>query len=104
MVVVRPMRGGRMPAKGQYKAGATADSVRQRKYNSSPTQKKRRAERNASRAKMVKAGKARKGDGKDVDHVNHNTSDQSSKNLKMKSKAANRAKNLGTGGRKPKRK
>lgn len=89
-----------MAKKGQYKKGATADSVRQRKYNSSPEQKKRRAERNASRAKMVKAGKAKKGDGKDVDHKNHKTSDKSSGNLRMMSKSKNRAKNLGTGGRK----
>lgn len=82
-----------MPQKGEFKKGATADSIRQRKYNSSPEQKKRRAERNASRAKMVKAGKARKGDGKDVDHVNHRTSDQSSKNLKVVSKSKNRAAN-----------
>ncbi|AJT60725.1 putative endonuclease [Citrobacter phage CVT22] len=91
-----------MPKKGEYKKGATADSVRQRKYNSSPEQKKRRAERNASRRKMEKAGKARKGDGKDVDHRNHNTKDQSSGNLRMMSKGKNRAKNLGTGGRKKK--
>lgn len=93
-----------MAKKGQYKAGAKPDSVRQRKYNSSPEQKKRRAERNASRAKMVQAGKARKGDGKDVDHKNHKTSDKSTGNLRMMSKSANRAKNLGTGGRKPKKK
>lgn len=89
-----------MPKKGQFKKGATADSIRQRKYNSSEQQKKRRAERNASRAKMVDAGKARKGDGKDVDHKNHRTGDMSMSNLKMMSKSKNRAKNLGTGGRK----
>ena len=82
-----------MPARGQYKKGATADSIRQRKYNSQPEQKRRRAERNASRAKMEKAGKVRKGDGKDVDHRNHNTSDQSASNLRVMSKSANRAKN-----------
>ena len=82
-----------MPARGQYKKGATADSIRQRKYNSRPEQKKRRAERNASRRKMEKAGKVRKGDGKDVDHKNHNTSDQSSKNLSVMSKSKNRAMN-----------
>lgn len=91
-----------MPAKGQYKAGAKADSVRQRKYNSSPEQKKRRAERNASRAKMVKAGKVKKGDGKEVDHKDKNTSNQSSKNLRVRSKSSNRADNRGTGGRKKK--
>ncbi len=93
-----------MPKKGEFKANASKDSVRQRKYNSSATQKKRRAERNSSRAKMVKAGKAAKGDGKDVDHRNHKTSDRSKGNLRMMSRSANRAKNLGTGGRKPKRK
>ena len=82
-----------MPKKGQFKKGAKADSVRQREYNSSPEQKKRRAERNAARREMEAKGKVRKGDGKDVDHRNHNTSDKSSKNLRVMSKSANRAKN-----------
>lgn len=82
-----------MPAKGQYKKGAKADSIRQREYNSRPEQKKRRAERNASRRKMEEAGKVRKGDGKDVDHRNHNTGDHSSKNLSVMSKSKNRAMN-----------
>lgn len=82
-----------MPAKGQFKKGATADSIRQRKYNSQPEQKKRRAERNASRRKMAEAGKVRKGDGKDVDHRNHNTGDHSAKNLSVMSKSKNRAMN-----------
>jgi len=82
-----------MPAKGQFKKGATADSIRQRKYNSQPEQKKRRAERNASRREMEKKGKVRKGDGKDVDHRNHNTADKSSKNLSVMSKSKNRAMN-----------
>lgn len=89
-----------MAKKGQLDPNATADSKRQRKYNSSPTQKKRRAQRNAARAKMEKAGKARKGDGKDVDHKNYNTSNNGSSNLRMMSKSANRARNRGTGGRK----
>jgi len=82
-----------MAKKGQFKAGAKADSIRQRKYNSSPEQKKRRAERNAARAKMEKAGKVRKGDGKDVDHKNMNTSNNSMSNLQVMSKSKNRAKN-----------
>lgn len=91
-----------MPKKGQFKKGATADSIRQRKYNSSPEQKKRRAERNASRAKMVKAGKVKKG--QDVDHKDKNTSNQSASNLRARSVSENRADNRGTGGRKKKRK
>lgn len=82
-----------MPARGQYKKGAKADSVRQRAYNSQPEQKKRRAERNASRRKMMEQGKVRKGDGKDVDHRNHNTADKSAKNLSVMSKSKNRAMN-----------
>lgn len=82
-----------MPKKGEFSKTATKDSIRQRKFNSSAVQKKRRAERNSSRAKMVQAGKARKGDGKDVDHKNHNTGDKSAGNLSMMSKSANRAKN-----------
>lgn len=82
-----------MAKKGQFKKGASADSIRQREYNSSPEQKKRRAERNASRAVMEKAGKVKKGDGKDVDHRNHKTSDKSAKNLSVMSKSKNRAMN-----------
>lgn len=82
-----------MPKKGQYKKGATADSIRQREYNSSPEQKKRRAERNASRSVMEQKGKVKKGDGKDVDHRNHNTSDKSAKNLSVMAKGKNRAMN-----------
>jgi hypothetical protein len=39
------------------------------KYHAAPEQKKNRAARNAARAKMMKAGKVKKGDGKDVAHV-----------------------------------
>lgn len=92
-----------MAKKGQFKAGAKPDSVRQRKYNGSAEQKKRRAQRNATRRKLEKSGRVRKGDGKDIDHKNHNTSDHSSKNLRVMSRSANRAKNLGTGGRKKKK-
>lgn len=82
-----------MAKKGEMKKGAKADSVRQRAYNSSPEQKKRRAERNHARAIMERKGAVRKGDGRDVDHVNHKTSDKSAKNLKVISKSKNRAMN-----------
>jgi len=82
-----------MPKKGEFSTTATADSIRQRKYNSKPDQKKRRAERNSSRAEMEKKGKVRKGDGKDVDHRNHKTSDKSVGNLSVMSKGKNRAMN-----------
>lgn len=91
-----------MAKKGQFKANATADSKRQRAYNSSPEQKKRRAERNASRRKMEKKVGKEALKGKDVDHKNKNTSDKSSGNLRVRSVKANRADNRGTGGRKKK--
>ena len=35
----------------------------QKKYNAKPEQKKRRAQRNAARRKMIASGRAKKGDG-----------------------------------------
>ena len=82
-----------MAKRGQYKKNAKPESVRKREFNSQPEQKKRRAERNAARRLMERKGAVRKGDGKDVDHRNHNTSDKSPSNLRVMSKSANRAKN-----------
>ena len=62
-------------------------------YHSKPEQKKRRAGRNAARSKMVKSGRAKKGDGKDVDHKDRNPGNNSSKNLRMQSKRTNRGRN-----------
>lgn len=82
-----------MAKRGEFKKGAKADSIRQREYNSRPEQKKRRAERNHARAIMERKGAVRKGDGKDVDHANHRTSDKSAKNLSVMSRSKNRAMN-----------
>jgi hypothetical protein len=62
------------------------------KYESSPRQVKRREGRNAARRKLEAEGKVRKGDGKDVDHRNHNTLDNSLHNIHAMSASANRAK------------
>lgn len=82
-----------MAKKGQYKKNATADSIRQRKYNSTEEQKTRRAQRNGARAVMAKAGKVKKGDGKDVDHRDMNTANKSKSNLRVQSVSKNRARN-----------
>jgi len=82
-----------MPKKGEFDPNATEDSIRQRKFNSLAAQKRRRAERNHSRAIMEKEGKVSKGDGKDVDHKNHNTSDKRKSNLSVMKASLNRAKN-----------
>lgn len=61
-------------------------------YQGKPDQIKKRAMRNAARAKMVKAGKAHKGDGKDVGHVVALDKGGSNKTgLRMVSKSANRS-------------
>jgi hypothetical protein len=82
-----------MAKKGQFKKGATADSIRQREYNSKPSSKKDRASRNAARSEAEKAGKVRKGDGKDVDHKNSNPRDNKKSNTQVISASKNRAMN-----------
>ena len=63
-----------------------------RLYHSSETQKKRRAERNAARRKMEKAGKVRKGDGKDVAHKKPlSKGGSNSDGLKVEPKSKNRS-------------
>ena len=59
-------------------------------YHSKAKQKKRRAQRNAARLFMIAAGAARKGDGKDVHHVDRNPQNNSKKNLRVTTKKANR--------------
>jgi hypothetical protein len=60
-------------------------------YHGTPKQIKRRAERNTARAKMVACGRAKKGDGKDVHHVNGNTANNSASNLRVIPRSKNRS-------------
>lgn len=61
---------------------------------------KERSNRNKARRKLEKEGKVRKGDGKEVDHKNHNPNDNSRSNLQVLSKKANRKKQPKRGGKK----
>ena len=61
------------------------------RYQGTPEQLKRRASRNAARAKMMKAGKAAKGDGKDVNHKNGNPKVNKLSNLENIAKSKNRS-------------
>lgn len=71
-----------------------ATKARQRaqaKYNSKPEQKKRRAMRNKARRLAIKEGRARKGDGKDVAHLDNNPMNNAKSNRAIQSKAKNRS-------------
>lgn len=61
-----------------------------REYHGKPSQIKRRSSRNKARRKMEKAGKVRKGDGKDVDHKDRNPNNNGEGNLRVSSKKKNR--------------
>ena len=63
-------------------------------YNARPIQKERRAERNAARAKMEKAGLVHKG--QDVDHISRNKGGHLSNamsNLRAQTPSKNRSRN-----------
>lgn len=62
----------------------------QKKYNAKPEQKKRRAARNKARRMLEREGKVRKGDGKDIDHKDHNPHNNSKSNLQVQDKRVNR--------------
>ena len=68
-----------------------ARQAAQAKYNAKPEQKKKRASRNKARRQMIKAGKVRKGDGKDVAHKNGNALDDRMSNYAVQSKRKNRS-------------
>ena len=65
--------------------------IAQRKYEDTPKQVKRREARNRARAQMIKAGKARKGDGKDVEHKDGNPLHNNRSNWRMGTKHHNRS-------------
>lgn len=62
------------------------------KYQGTPEQIKKRAARNAARAKLMKQGKVHKGDGKDVAHVKAFDKGGSNKDgVRVESKSRNRS-------------
>lgn len=62
-----------------------------RDYHGKPEQIARRAGRNKARSLMIKDGKAHKGDGKDVHHKDHNTTNNKRSNLAIMSASKNRS-------------
>ena len=60
-------------------------------YQGKPEQKKRRAMRNKVRRMLTRAGKVKKGDGKDVHHKDLNPMNYKKSNLKVVRKSKNRS-------------
>lgn len=71
-------------------ANTAGRKAAQKKYNAKPEQKKRRAQRNKTRRMMERKGLVHKGDGKDIDHIDHNTNNLSMRNLLIQPKRVNR--------------
>lgn len=69
------------------------DYSQQRQYNASPEATAKRVENNAARRKAMDAGKARVGDGKDVDHIKplSKGGSNASSNLRVVPKSENRS-------------
>ena len=82
-----------MPTGPNSQKNTKARQAAQKKYNAKPEQIKKRESRNKARAAMIRAGKARKGDGKDVAHKNGNALDDRKdlSNYQMQSKKKNRS-------------
>ena len=60
-------------------------------YQGKPAQKKRRAMRNKVRRMMLRKGKVKKGDGKDVHHKDGNPMNSKKSNLKIVRRSKNRS-------------
>jgi len=63
------------------------------RYHAKPEQRKNRSKRVLARRLMMKLGKVRKGDGKDVDHKDGNPKNNGKHNLRVRNKSENRADN-----------
>lgn len=75
-----------------YKNKADRKYTQAVKYEDTPEQVKNRVERNRARYKLLKEGKVRKGDGKDVAHVKAADKGGSIKDgVRVQSKSANRS-------------
>lgn len=76
-----------MPSSPNY----VRDYKQEAKYHATPSQKKKRASRGRARYSLVKKGRVRVGDGKDVDHKDTNANNNSGSNLRVQSQSTNRS-------------
>lgn len=66
-------------------------NYKQERLTETKERRRERARRNAARKLMMEAGKVKKGDGKDVDHKDGNTQNNSRKNLRVIKALTNRS-------------
>ncbi len=77
--------------KNYKKKHPNRDYEKETEYENRPDQVKRRMDRNRARAKAVREGRARKGDGREVDHLgSHRTGSLRSVPTRVVSRTANR--------------
>jgi len=83
--------------------GGAKKAAYDKAYNARPEEVANRVKRNQARAKLEKAGKVSKGDGKDVDHKTplKRGGSNGSTNLAVKSETANRGWRKGKSGYNP---
>jgi len=79
-----------------FKRWQTASEVKahrraQSKYQSSEEQKKKRANRNHARRTLIAEGRAHKGDGKDIGHIDGNALHNDPSNWRVQSRHSNRS-------------
>ena len=98
-----------MAEKGEKRsptAHRTPSQIRRhgRTYQATTEQKKNRAKRNAARREAMKAGKVRKGDGKDVHHKTplSKGGTNAKRNLAVQSRSKNRGHGMSRSGRRSK--
>jgi hypothetical protein len=78
-----------MPSSENYKRDYKQELLTEKRNH--PEKAKKRARNNKARREMIRAGKARVGDGLDVAHLNNDTRDSKLGNLQMQKPAKNRS-------------
>lgn len=91
------MARNKLAGKGKNKRKGSNESTGRdysydKRYESSPEQKKKRAARNAARRRLIRSRGRSKLKGKDIHHKNGNPLDNRSQNLTAISKSKNRSK------------
>tara|TARA_R100000935_G_scaffold45164_1_gene68226 strand:- start:320 stop:625 length:306 start_codon:yes stop_codon:yes gene_type:complete len=76
---------------GYSEGGSVRDYKRERQLQSTPVELAKNAARKRARRALEKGGSVKKFDGKDVDHMDGNPMNNSTKNLTIKSKSTNRS-------------